>query len=472
MSGPLSFAVVDQGSTATKCARCDTAGNLFAEASEPTPRRIRDGRYELDAEAIAESVERLLGGMLRDRSVAGIGIACQRSTCLVWDRDNGSAVTPALSWQDTSQARRTEGLRAQADEIAQRTGLRLSPHYAAPKLAALLEEIPDGRDRATRGELMAGTLDAFLMHRLTGTPATEPGHAGRTLLYNLSQGSWDSRLCELFGIPIGALPVLRTSAGNWGKYHGVPVCAAAGDQQAALVGHGGWQEGTVAVHFGTGAFVLAATGQRVQCHEGLLSAVMASTPASRRFQLEGSVNSAGSAVDWACKLSGEGLTHWLDRPLEPDELPWVVPAFAGLGAPWWNPRARALVGGLSTATQGAQLVGGVLFGLAMRVVDNLEAMADAGTTPAVVRVSGKLTRLSGLVGLIADAARRPVEVSSTEETGLHGVCRLAAAALASDESMLRAAPPVRTRRDPQWSADRVTAVRERWRTFIAPLVGG
>jgi glycerol kinase len=310
------------------------------------------------------------------------------------------------------------------------------------------------------------------MHRLTGTPATEPGHAGRTLLYNLSQGSWDSRLCDLFGVPMGALPTLRTSAGNWGRYRGVPVCAAAGDQQAALIGHGGWQEGTVATHFGTGAFVLAATGHRAQRHAGLLSAVMASTPASRQFQLEGSVNSAGSAVDWACKLTGEGLAGWVDRDLVPEDLPWVVPAFTGLGAPWWNAHARAVVSGLSTASRGADLVGGVLLGIAMRVVDNLEAMAEAGCRPAVVRLSGKLTRLHGLVGLIADAARLPVEVSRTEETGLLGICRLAAAALASDEALLRAAPPAQLRRDPRWSADRVESVRSRWRSLIEPLVAG
>lgn len=472
MSESLAFAVVDQGSTNTKCALCDTQGRVLADAAEPTPRRVRDGRYELDAEAIAESVERLLGGMLRDRAAAGIGIACQRSTCLVWDRESGRALTPALSWQDTSQARRVEALRPHADEVAQRSGLRLSPHYAATKLATQLDEIPDGRDRAARGELVAGTLDAFLMHRLTGTPATEPGHAGRTLLYNLSQGSWDSRLCDLFGVPMGALPALRTSAGNWGRYRGVPVCAAAGDQQAALIGHGGWQEGTVATHFGTGAFILAATGHRAQRHAGLLSAVMASTPASRQFQLEGSVNSAGSAVDWACKLTGEGLAGWVDRELAPEDLPWVVPAFTGLGAPWWNARARAVVSGLSTASRGSDLVGGVLLGIAMRVVDNLEAMAEAGCRPAVVRLSGKLTRLHGLVGLIADAGRLPVEVSRTEETGLLGICRLAAAALASDEALLRAAPPAQVRRDPRWSADRVESVRSRWRSLIEPLVAG
>lgn len=472
MSQLLNYAVIDQGSTSTKCALSDTSGRIFNEVSEPTPRRVVDGRIEVDAEGVADSVESLLARVMGAEAVGGIGLTCQRSTCLIWDRDSVTALTPALSWQDTSQVERARALRAHAKDVAARTGLRLSPYYSALKLAALLDELPDGPARAAQGELVAGTLDAFLMHRLTGTPATEPGHAGRTLLYNLNQGSWDSDLCRLFGVPMTALPALHASAGYWGKYQGIPVCAGAGDQQAALIGHGGWSPGTVAVHFGTGAFVLASVGQRVQRAEGLLSAVLASTESGRRFQLEGTINSAGSAVDWACELTGQRLAAWLDRDLVPEELPWVVPAFAGLGAPWWNPKARGLIRGLSTATRGQDLVGGVLFGLAMRVVDNLEAMRSAGTPLEVVRVSGKLTRLQGLVGLIADAAKVPVEVSEHEETGLVGISRLAAAGLSGEAKALDLAPPIRRRRDPRWSADRVSQVRERWRRLIETSFAG
>ena len=472
MSQQLNYAVVDQGSTATKCALCDTAGRIFSEASAPTTPRVRDGRTELDAESLADTVEDLLGRILHSSSVGAIGLTCQRSTCLIWDRESGAALTPALSWQDTSQVDRARSLESQADDVADRTGLRLSPYYAAVKLSALLEELPDGRERAARGELVAGTLDAFLMHRLTGSPATEPGHAGRTLLYNLSQGSWDSHLCEIFGVPTAALPTLHTSAGYWGKHHGIPVCAGAGDQQAALIGHGGWTPGTVAVHFGTGAFVLASVGPRVQRAEGLLSAVLASSASGRRFQLEGSVNSAGSAVDWACELTGQRIVDWVDRDLVPEELPWVVPALAGLGAPWWKPQARGMIRGLSLGTRGEDIVGGVLFGIAMRVVDNLEAMAEAGTHPDVVRVSGKLTRLQGLVGLIADAAKVPVEVSLHEETGLIGISRLAAAGLSGSEAPLDIAPPTSQRREPRWSSRRVESVRQRWREWIAAPFDG
>jgi len=472
MSEELKYAVIDQGSTSTKCALADGAGRISGEISESTPQRTQDGRREVDAEAVADSVEGLLERLLQSGSVDGIGLACQRSTCLLWDRESGTALTPALSWQDTSQVARTRSLAGHAEDVAQRTGLRLSPYYAAPKLAALLEEYPDGHARAAQGEIVAGTLDAFLMHRLTGSPSTEPGHAGRTLLYNLSQGTWDSELCELFGVPMAALPTLHPSAGAWGEHRGIPVCAGAGDQQAALIGHGGWQPGTVAVHFGTGAFVLASVGQRVHRADGLLSAVLASTPNGRRFQLEGTVNSAGSAVDWACRLTNQPIGAWIDRDLVPEELPWAVPALAGIGAPWWKPQARGVVYGLSTATRGEDLVGGVLFGLAMRVVDNLEAMAAGGTQPRVVRLSGKLTRLQGLVGLIADAARLPVEVSRHEETGLVGIGRLVAAGASDRESSLLFDPPASSHREPGWSADRVQSIRARWRQLITSSFGG
>ena len=175
MSQPQQFAVIDQGSTSTKCALSDLEGGILDEISEATPRSERDGRIELDAERIADGVEGLLERLVHSAEVGAIGLTCQRSTCLIWDRETATALTPALSWQDTSQVERTRALAPHAKDVAQRTGLRLSPYYAAAKLGALLEELPDGKSRAAQGELVAGTLDAFLMHRLTGAPSTEPG---------------------------------------------------------------------------------------------------------------------------------------------------------------------------------------------------------------------------------------------------------------------------------------------------------
>ncbi len=461
------IAAVDQGSTGTKGALIDAAGRRLAECSRQVERAASGARVEHDAEALATSVEETLAELAGAGAPAAIGLTCQRSSCLVWERDGGRALTPVLSWQDLSESARVAALADHADEVTRKTGLHLSPHYAAPKLARLLEGVPGGRQRAEAGELVAGTLDAFLAQRLTGEATTEPGHAGRSLLYDLDTGDWDPGLCELFGVPPAALPRLLPSAAPRGRWRGLPLVAAAGDQQAALLGHGGWRQGVVAAHFGTGAFVLASCGDRPRRHPGLLSAVLASTPRRRRFQLEGSVNSAGSAVDWACRLTGERLEEWRRRRLDPSRLPRIVPAFAGLGAPWWRPEAAAEITGLRPEHNGAALLGGVLAGVAQRVLDCVEAIAAAGVDVETLRVSGKLTRLDGLVALLADLGQLPVAVAAEEETGLAGIARLASAALAGDDAPLDRAAGSRRLAEPTWQPAAARAARQAWLARIS-----
>jgi glycerol kinase len=455
-------AAIDQGSTRTKGALLDAAGQVVAEADRPVAACVDGVRVEHDPEEILAGVREVLAELRRaapNGRPNALALACQRSTCLVWERASGRPLTPAVSWQDRRAASQVAALDDHAAEVARRTGLRLSPHYAAPKLAGLLADLPRGV------ELAAGTLDAFLVRRLAGVDATEPGHAGRTLLYDVERGAWDPWLCDLFGVPAEALPALRPSAGFWGEIDGVPLLAVLGDQQAALLGHGGWEEGVVAVHFGTGAFVLAATGTRLLRHDGLLTAVLAATSAGRRFQLEASVNSAGSAVDWACRLTGERIEDWGDRALEPERLPLVLPAFTGAAAPWWRAEAGGVVAGLNLAAGGAELLAGVLAGVAMRVLDGVEALAEAGVAARVLRLSGKLAGLAGLSGLLADAGGLPVEVAAAEETGLLGASRLVFAELNSAEPSGNA--PIRSRREPGWPLKRARAVRDRWRAFAA-----
>ncbi len=460
------IAAIDQGSTLTKGVLYDEAENPVARAEAAVEARLDGVRVEHEPAALVDGVRGVLGELARSGPIAALGLACQRSTCLVWERRSGRALTPALSWQDRRQAAELAELADRADEVARRTGLRLSPHYAASKLAWLLAQLPDGQARAQAGDYVAGTLDAFLVRQLVGADATEPGQAGRTLLYNLEQDAWDPWLCQLFGVPRAALPELRPSAGERGRIDGVPLTALLGDQQASLLGHGGWQAGTTAVHFGTGAFVLAATGDRLVRHPGLLSAVLAAAPEGRRLQLEGSINSAGSAVDWAARLSGERLEDWARTPLDPEGLPWVLPAFAGAAAPWWRPEAQAVVAGLGLATTGRDLLAATLVGLAMRVLDCLEALAEAGIETRRVRLSGKLARLEGLVGLIADAGGVTAEVAAEEETGLLGAARLAAAAAQGDPSILERPTAPRLRRAPSWTAGRRRRLRQRWRDFV------
>ncbi|MDH3253952.1 MAG: FGGY family carbohydrate kinase, partial [Acidobacteriota bacterium] len=347
MTGKRLVAVIDQGSSSTKGAVVGRDGRRFDEITHPVALESSGLSVRHDARELAASVRAVLDPLIHRHEVAAIGLTCQRSTCLLWDRDSGRPLTPALSWQDTSQTETIERLSRHADRIAALTGLRLSPHYAAPKLLSLMDSLAGGRKRAEKGELVAGTLDAHLVRHLTGIDGTEPGHAGRTLLYDLERGAWSAELAGIFDIPTNALPPLHRSCGDWGRYRGVPLTAVAGDQQAALLGHGGWGEGVTAVHFGTGAFVLTSTGNRLLRHPNALTAALASTFTTSGFQIEASVNSAGSAVDWARRLGGESLDDWHERNLDADSLPFVLPAFRGVGAPWWRSDARAVVSGLS-----------------------------------------------------------------------------------------------------------------------------
>lgn len=463
-------AVVDQGSTSTKAGVYTLEGECLHALTRPVERRVDGPSVRNDARQIAADVEALLEELRAQQEFEAIGLACQRSTCLLWERDSGEPLTEALSWQDRSAAQRVEALASHAPAIASKTGLRLSAYYSAPKLAALLETIEDGLTLGAAGELVAGTLDAFLAHRLTGRPSTEPGIAGRTLLYDLESDGWDDDLCDLFGVPRAALPELTTSTGERGAWRGVPLLAVAGDQQAALIGHRGWREGTIAAHFGTGAFVLASTGARLLRHEGLLTAVLASTPRGRHLQIEGSVNSAGSAVDWARRLVDEDLDAWTDRSLD-DDTPWVLPAFTGTAAPWWRADTTAVIAGLGLETTGTDLLAGVLAGLAHRVLDCVEAIAEAGVATETLRVSGKLTRLGGLVQRLADAGQIPVEISAEEETGAIGLVRLLRSELEGTDDSLLQPVPTRRRVEPRWSEQKAREVRDEWHGFRRRAMG-
>jgi glycerol kinase len=494
----MRIAAVDQGSSSTKGALLDEHGVVHARAEAPVEVR-RDGlRVSHDAEALFDSVRRVLGELVAVARPDAVALACQRSTCLLWERESARPLTAALSWQDLSARERAAALEPYAPEIARRTGLRVSPYYAGAKLGLLLDEHPDLRRRAERGEVLAGTLDAFLVHRLTGEPSTEPGHAGRTLLYDLDADRWDGALCQTVGVPPAALPPLLPSVGPRGALAGdawrgtplagVPLLALVGDQQAALIGNGGHDAeagagGRVAVvHFGTGAFALIETGESSLRHAGLLAAVAwtaaGATPGSprRRFQLEGSVNSAGSAVDWALRLrAGSTSQRGGDAAdlaalgageIDPERLPDFLPGFVGVGAPWWHPHAGATFGSLALTHGPDDLLRAVLAGLAQRVVDCLQAFAAAHVAPSVVRASGRLAALPALSSLVADLSGLPVEVVAEEEAGLRGAARLAALALGAGETTLAAPPPLRTRHEPRWPEARRVRVRARWRAFV------
>jgi len=457
--------VIDQGSTATKGAVATPDGHLLFSTEVAVERRADGEHVEHDPSQLLTGVRLVLERCRERHDVDAVALTCQRSTCLFWERDGAAPLTPAISWQDRREAPRVDALRDRRGEVEHRTGLRLSPHYAAPKLVGLLASTPELRRRAENGDIVGGTLDAFLVHQLAGRPLTDPTHAGRTLLYNLHDDAWDEELCAMWELPTAMLPTLLPSAAARGDVDGVPLLASVGDQQAALLGHGGWSAGVTAVHFGTGAFVLTGTGTAERRHPGLLTAVLASTGTERRFQLEGSINSAGSAVDAVGRRGSIDLDAWQDRSLDDVAAPLVLPALAGLAAPWWRSGLNALLPSGVLASQPDALLAGVLGGLAQRVADITEAMAAAGTGISVLRTSGRLTRLSGLMQRIADLTRIPVDVSQEEESGLVGLARLAAGTLEATPSTT----PSRSFK-PRWAPNRTAAERSRWREFVEGIL--
>ena len=464
------IAVVDLGSTLVKGGLYSPDGRSLHSASLPVTAVVDGASVEHDPHELLRSIETLLADFQKAGAVRALGVTCQRSTCLLWERSSGHALTSAVSWRDSSATDLVDRLAHRAPEVATRTGLHLSPYYAAPKLSHLLSSQPDLRRGAEAGEVVAGTLDAFLVHNLTGVPSTEAGHAGRTLLYNLELDTWDPALCDLFEIPEASLPALEPSIGHRGKWQGVPLTAVAGDQQAALLAHGGWDEEVTAAHFGTGAFVLTGTGTTLLRHPGLLSAVLASSSAQRHFQVEGAVNSAGAAMDWISARTGVGPEEWGQRPLAPERLPRVLPALSGLATPWWRPEVRTVVEETGDPSSPLDLADGVLVGVAMRVVDCFEALAAAGAPAEIFRLSGKLTRCRAVVDLIANLTQVRVEVSAEEEPGLAGIARLAAAGLQPDSASLTGGTPVSYTRDPDWPPDRSQAARSDWLHFVQRIL--
>jgi len=350
-------------------------------------------------------------------AVAAIGITNQRETTVVWDRKTGRPVCHAIVWQDRRTAAACAALEAagHGGMVAQRTGLRLDPYFSATKIGWILDNVPGARARAEAGELAFGTVDTFLLWRLTEgrIHATDATNASRTLLCDIHTGQWDPAMLDLFRVPSSLLPEIRDSAGTFGTTAllggTTPIRGMAGDQQAALVGQACLSPGMVKATFGTGAFVLLHTGARaVPSTHGMLTTIALQLEGRRTYAIEGSIFSAGTGVQWL--RDGLGLIR---HASEMDGLAvsadaaqdvYLVPAFTGLGAPHWNSHARATLVGMTRGTTRAELARAVLEGVAYQTQDLLEAMLrDAGITEDVVlRVDGGMTASDWMLQFLAD----------------------------------------------------------------------
>jgi len=449
MSRQMAVLAIDQGTTGSRALLVGRDGTALGSAYEEFPQYFpAPGRVEHDADEIWLSVrsvaERALANSDLDLAhVAAIGITNQRETTVVWDRATSRPLAPAIVWQDRRTAGRCEQLRTDglADMIRARTGLVADPYFSATKLEWLLERNPEWRARAADGEICFGTIDSWLIFRLTGgrVHATDHTNASRTLLYSLDDRNWDPELCSLFGVPEPMLPEVRPSAADFGRTDTevmgaeIPITGVAGDQQAALYGHGGWNRGDAKNTYGTGAFLLLHTGtERGTEQSGVLTTMACGPRGEPEYAREGSILVAGAAVQWLRDglglLANSADSEVLARSVSDTGGVVFVPAFAGLGTPYWVPEARGAIFGLTRGTEKAHLVRAALEAMACGTVEVLEAMTQsAEVSIGRFRVDGGAAANDWLMQFQSDLlgldVHRPAatELTAIGAAGLAGV---------------------------------------------------
>src|SRR3954453_11298872 len=438
---------IDQGTTGTSCLVFDLEGELLGRAyREFTQHFPRPGWVEHDAAEIWEVSHAVAGEALEDAGaepgeLEAVGITNQRETVVCWDPATGEPLHHALVWQDRRTAARCDELREAGEEPAIRvkTGLMLDPYFSATKIEWLLRNVDGLAERARDGRAVFGTIDAWMLFKLTGEHATEPGNASRTLLLDIASQKWDAELLGLFGdIPERSLPEVRPSCGELGRtradaFHGheVPVSGVAGDQQAALFGQRCLEPGLGKNTYGTGSFVLANAGTSVpRAPSGLLSTVAWQIGRSTTYALEAAIFVTGAAVQWL--RDGLGIiehaaeTEELARSLESNDGVYFVPALTGLGSPHWDPYARGTIVGLTRGNGRAHLARAALEAIAYETVDAVRAEeAVAGEGLHELKADGGAVENRWLMQFQADVLGIPVSVAEVAETTAFGAALLA-----------------------------------------------
>jgi len=438
---------IDQGTTSTRAILFDAALAPRATAQQEFPQIYpAPGLVEHDPEAIWSSVVATVRAVLakagaRAQDVAALGITNQRETTIVWDRATGRPIHNAIVWQDRRTADACEALRRDGHEaaLAARTGLLLDPYFSATKIAWLIDHVDGARAAARAGRLAFGTVDAFLLWRLTGgkVHATDATNAARTLLMDIRRGAWDAGLCELFDVPDALLPQIRDCAGDFGTTEvfggSIRILGMAGDQQAATVGQGCFRPGMMKSTYGTGCFALLNTGaEPVASKNRLLTTIAYQLGGKRSYALEGAIFIAGAAVQWlrdALKVIGAAPdVNALAAAADPAQEVYLVPAFVGLGAPWWDAQARGALYGLTRSTGVAELARATLEAVGYQTRDLLEAMrADwpASGADTVLRVDGGMAASDVTMQFLADILAVPVDRPPVMETTAVGAAYLA-----------------------------------------------
>ncbi len=448
---------IDQGTTSSRAIVFDLDGHIIATSQQEFQQIFpQDGWVEHDPEAIWQTTEETCREAIKKASlqasdILSIGITNQRETTVVWDKNSGEPIYNAIVWQDRRtadlchQLRQKEGL---VEKLTAKTGLLLDPYFSASKIEWILDNVEGARDRAEAGELLFGTIDTFLLWRLTGGKqhATDATNASRTLLFNIHSNEWDSELIDLFNIPSNMLPEVRDCAADYGKTKAelfgaeIAIGGIAGDQQAALIGQACFTPGMAKSTYGTGCFMIMNTGdQALKSKSRLLTTIGYRVNGKTSYALEGSIFMAGATIQWIRDglqlISNAKETQSLAEETGADNSVYMVPAFTGLGAPYWDPEARGAIFGLSRDTGIKEIVTAGLQSVCYQTRDLLQAMAQDGVKPASLRVDGGMVVNDWLVQFLADTLGIEIERPQVTETTALGVAYLAGLQAGAFESL-------------------------------------
>ena len=481
---------IDQGTTSSRAILFDKDMRPVQSCQQEFPQYFpQSGWVEHDAQEIWASVQAVVGGVMAQagctaKDIAAIGITNQRETTLVWDRKTGAPIHKAIVWQDRRTSAFCDRLRAEGHEaeITQKTGLLLDPYFSATKLHWLLTHLEGAAERAARGELLFGTMDSYLIWKLTEGRAhvTDATNAARTMLYDIRQGCWDAQICALMQVPPAMLPDVRDCASEFGTTTlfgaDIPILGVAGDQQAATIGQACFEPGMLKSTYGTGCFALLNTGDTlVTSKNRMLGTIAYQLGGKPTYALEGSIFIAGAVVQWL--RDGLGLisaaheTADMAAAADPTQSLYLVPAFTGLGAPYWNADCRGAIFGLTRNSGPKEFAKAALQSVGYQTRDLLLAMQDDMGRPgeAVLRVDGGMTASDWTMQFLSDILGAPVDRPKVLETTALGAAWLAGsrAGIYPDQQGFADSWACNRRFEPQMDAPRRDRLYSGWQDAVS-----
>ncbi|SEQ33258.1 glycerol kinase [Solimonas aquatica] len=484
---------IDQGTTSTRAIVFDAEGRKLGVAQRELPQSYpQPGWVEHDAQRIWQDTltcarEALAAAKLQARQIASLGITNQRETTVIWERASGTPIHPAIVWQDRRTSAFCQQHQERSDWLNARTGLLLDPYFSATKIAWLLDQVPGARARAENGELAFGTIDSWLLWNLTGgrLHATDASNASRTALFNIATQQWDEELLAFFRVPRALLPEVRDCAADYGRTQTallggeIAIGGIAGDQQAATIGQACFAPGMIKSTYGTGCFMVLNTGPEFRrSRSRLLSTVAYRLNGQTTYALEGSIFVAGAAVQWLRDamhlIRAAGETENLAKSIPDTQGVYLVPAFTGLGAPYWDPEARGAIFGLTRDSGIAHIVRAALESVAYQTRDLLQAMAQDAVPPTELRVDGGMVVNDWLTQCLADLLQLPVVRPQTVETTALGAAFLAGLTAGVYDSLDDIAKrwQSQARFVPQMATEKSNAAYEGWRKAVARVRSG